>query len=284
MKKFFILALCLLSVSASAQGILERFYDPEAEKVVFLEKGSRTFGISGNYRSFNVGGDGVGDGFSVLSMLNIGTGRLATYKASPKFSYLLADDLSLGFRLDYSGYTMNSDLRLDLRSVVDVSGIADNPEDEKEIQALLNLQISNRHMVNNTWGVSFTLRKYIPFFGSKAIAVFGEARLYGNYATTLSCPIDYKGGFVTAKQRTNNAINAGLKIAGGLCVRVRGDNAVFVSVPLIGATYSNTLQHKNQTNNNAHLSQFKIARDLDFLGVQVGYMHCVKPKSKSKKK
>ena len=37
-----------------------------------------------------------------------------------------------------------------------------------------------------------------------------------------------------------------------------------------------------ETNNNAHLSQFKIARDLDFLGVQVGYMHCVKPKSKKK--
>lgn len=282
MKKFIFLALGLLSVSASAQGILSRFYDPEAEKVVFLEKGSRTFGISGNYRSFDVAGDGVGDGYAVLSLLNIGTGRLSTYKASPKFSYLLADDLSLGFRLDYSGYTMNSDLRLDLRNAVDVSGIADNPEDEKEIQALLNLRISNRHMVNNTWGVSFTLRKYIPFFGSKNVAVFGEARLYGNYATTLSCPIDENGKFVMAKQRTNNTINAGLKIAGGLCVRVRGDNAVFVSVPLIGATYSNTLQHKNATNNNAHLSQFKIARDFDFLGVQVGYMHCVKPKSKKK--
>ena len=206
MKKFFLLALSLLSVSASAQGILSRFYDPEAEKVVFLEKGSRTFGISGNYRSFDVAGDGVGDGFAVLSMLNIGTGRLATYKASPKFSFLLADDLSLGFRLDYSGYTMNSDLRLDLRNAVDVSGIADNPEDEKEIQALLNLQISNRHMVNNTWGVSFTLRKYIPFFGSKAIAIFGEARLYGNYATTLSCPIDENGKYVVVQIKSKQKI------------------------------------------------------------------------------
>ena len=280
MKNILSIVLCLLSVSASAQGILSRFYDPEAEKVVFQEKGSRTIGISGNYRSFDIAGDGVGDGYAVLSLLNIGTGRLSTYKVSPKVSYFVADDLSLGVRLDYSGYTMNSDLRLDLRSAVDVSGIAENPEDEKEIQALLNLRISNRHIVNNTWGVSFTLRKYIPFFGSKTFAVFGEARLYGNYATTLSCPIDEKGSFVVAKQRTNNTINAGLKIAGGLCVRLRGDNALTVSVPLIGATYSNTLQHKNQTNNNAHLSQFKIARDFDFLGVQVGYMHCIKSKKK----
>lgn len=280
MKKILCLALCLLSVNALAQGILERFYDPEAEKVVFQEKGSRTIGISGNYRSFNVAGDGVGDGYAVLSLLNIGTGKLSTYKVSPKFSYFVADDLSLGVRLDYSGYTMNSDLRVDLRGAVDVSGIAENPEDEKELLDMLNLRISNRHMVNNTWGLSFTLRKYIPFFGSKTFAVFGEARLYGNYATTLSCPIDNNGNFVTAKQRTNNAINAGLKIAGGLCIRLRGNNAVFVSVPLVGATYSNTLQHKNETNNNAHLSQFKIARDLDILGVQVGYMHFVGKKKK----
>ena len=280
MKKLFCLALCLLPLNAMAQGILARFYDPEAEKVVFQEKGSRSFGIAGSYRSFDVAGDDLGDGYAVLSLLNIGTGKLSTYSVSPKFSYFVADDLALVTRLDYSGYTVNSDLRLDLRSAVDVSGIAEDPEEQKEIQSLLNLRISSRHMVNNAWGASLALRKYIPFFGSQTFAVFGEARLYGNYATTVSCPIDVDGKYVDAKQRTNNTFSTGLKIAGGLCIRLRGSNALTVSVPLVGAAYSNTWQHKNQTNNNAHLSQFKIARNLDFMGVQIGYCHFIGPKKK----
>ena len=280
MKKLFCLALCLLPLNALAQGILARFYDPEAEKVVFQEKGSRSFGIAGSYRSFDVAGDDLGDGYAVLSLLNIGSGKLSTYNVSPKFSFFVADDLALVARLDYSGYTVNSDLRLDLRSAVDVSGIAEDPEEQKEIQSLLNLRISSRHMVNNAWGASLALRKYIPFFGSQTFAVFGEARLYGNYATTVSCPIDVDGKYVDAKQRTNNTFSTGLKIAGGLCIRLRGSNALTVSVPLVGAAYSNTWQHKNQTNNNAHLSQFKIARNLDFMGIQVAYCHFIGPKKK----
>ena len=280
MKKFFILALFLLSVSASAQGILSRFYDPEAEKVVFEEKGGRSFGISGSFRSFDVAGDDLGDGYAILSLLNIGTGKISTYSVSPKFSYFVADDLALVARLDYSGYTVNTDLRLDLRSTVDLSGLSEDPEEQKEIQSLLNLRVSSRHMVNNTWGASLALRKYFAFFGSQTFAVFGEARLYGNYGSTISCPIDVDGRFVEAKQRTNSTFAAGLKIAGGLCVRLRGGNSLTVSVPLIGASYTNTRQHKNQTNNNAHLSQVKVARNLDFMGVQVGYCHFIGPKKK----
>lgn len=282
MKKILCLALCLLSFNAMAQGILSRFYDKDAEKVVFQEKGSHSFGIAGAYRSFDVAGDNLGDGYAVMSLLNIGSGRLAAYNVSPKFSYFVGDDLALVGRLDYSGYTLNSDLRLDLRGAVDVSSIADNPQDEEEIRSLLNLRISSRHMVNNTWGASLALRKYIPFFGSQTFAVFGEARLYGNYATTISSPIDVDGHYVNEKQRTNNTFSAGLKIAGGLCVRLRGSNALTISVPLVGAAYSNTLQHKNQTNNDAHLSQFKIARNLDFLGIQVAYCHFIGPKNKKK--
>ena len=280
MKKFFILALFLLSVSASAQGILSRFYDPEAEKVVFEKKGGRSFGFSGSFRSFDVAGDGLGDGYAILSLLNIGTGKISTYSVSPKFSYFLADDLALVTRLDYSGYTVNTDLRLDLRSAVDLSGLSEDPEEQKEIQSLLNLRVSSRHMVNNTWGASVALRKYFAFFGSQTFAVFGEARLYGNYGSTISCPIDVDGRFVEAKQRTNSTFSTGLKIAGGLCVRLRGGNSLTVSVPLIGASYTNTRQHKNQTNNNAHLSQVKVARNLDFMGVQVGYCHFIGPKKK----
>lgn len=285
MKKLFCLALCLLSINAMGQGILDRVRDPKAEKTVFVPKGTHTVGISGAYRSFNAGGDVLGDGYAIMSLLNIGTGKIATYNVSPKYAYFLADDLSLGFRLDYSGYTVNTNLRLDLRDMVDLTEIAgDDPELMKEIRDLLNLQVSHRHMVNNKWGLSLALRKYIPFFGSQSVAVFAEARLFGNYALISSNPMDMNGAPVAEMRRTSNVFAAGLKLAGGLCIRLKGGNALTVSVPLIGAEYSYNQQHKAQTNNNAHLSQFKVARNLDLLGVQVGYCHFGPVKAKKHRK
>lgn len=284
MRKILCIVLSFLSLNAMGQGILDRVRDPKAEKTVFVPKGTHTVGIAGAYRSFNAGGDVLGDGYAVMSLLNIGTGKVAAYNVSPKYAYFLADDLSLGFRLDYSGYTVNTDLRLDLRNMVDLTDIAgDDPEQMQEIRDLLNLRISNRHMVNNKWGVSLALRKYIPFFGSQTFAVFAEARLFGSYAQIMSCPIDEKGISVETLRRTSNIYAAGLKLAGGLCIRLRGGNALTISVPLIGAEYSYNQQYKAETDNNAHLSQFKLARNLDVLGLQVGYCHFGPVKNKKKR-
>lgn len=284
MRKFVCLALCLLSFNALGQGILDRVRDPNAEKVVFVPKGTRTIGFSASFRSFNAGGDTLGDGFGIMSLVNIGTGRIATYSVSPKFAYFLADDLSLGMRLDYSGYTVNTDLRLDLRDMVDLSEIAgDDPQEMEEIRNMLNLQVSHRQMVNNKWGASLALRKFIPFFGSKTFAIFAEARLFGSFGQIVSNPLDDKGAPVAAMRRTSDVFAAGLKFAGGLCIRLNGGNALTISVPLIGAEYSYNHQHQAQSNNNAHLSQFKVARNLDFLGIQVGYCHFGPVKARKKK-
>lgn len=282
MKRFLCLALCLLSVNALAQGILDRFNDPEKGKVVFIEQGHRALGISGGYRSFNASGDVLGDGYSVLSLLNIGTGKLAIYNVSPSFSYFVADDLSLGFRFDYSGYTLNTDLRLDLRGAIKTDGLTDDPDLKAELNDLMNIRISNRHMVNNSWGGSLALRKYLSFFGSKTFAIFGEARLYGKYGRLVSCPIDEAGVYVNAKLRTSSSFSTGLKLAVGVIARIRDNSSLFVSIPVVGADYSYTKQHKNQTNNNAHLSQFKISRSIDFLAIQVGYTRFIPCGKKNK--
>ncbi len=282
MKRIFCLTLlCLLSINALGQGILDRFDDPVTGKITFIEKGGRAIGISGAYRSLDIGGDVLGDGYAIMSLLNIGQGRLSVYNVSPRFSFFVADDLALGIRLDYSGYTLNTDLRLDLRNVVNLGELAgDDPELKQELDDLLNLRISNRHMVHNAWGISTDLRKYISFFGSRTFAIFGEVRLYGNYGRTISCPIDENGAYVETKLRTSDVYSAGLKLAAGLCIRLRDNSAVTISVPLVGATYSHTQQHKEKTNNNAHINNFKIARNVDFLSVQVGYKHYIYSKKR----
>ena len=289
MKKLVCVLAALLPLVASAQGIggiLDRFKDPEKGNSVFISKGHWSWGISGGYRSFAAAGDGVGDGYSVLSLLNIGNGYLKMYNVSPSFSYFVADDLSLGLSLDYSGYAVDTDIRLDFRNFFDLEGMFggfEDPEDQDSLEdaaAALNVRISGRHMLRNAWGGSFKLRKYLSFFGSKTFAVFGEARLYGNYGQIESCPIDNDGIYVTGKARTSRTIAAGLKLGGGLCIKLRDNSAFTISIPLVGATYQYTIQHKNNTGNDAHMASFNVSRELDYLALQVGYVHYIAPKKK----
>ena len=168
MKKIFIAALMLLGVEAFAQGpvssVLNRFTDPEKGHVVFLEKGNRSMGISGNFYSFNAAGYTDGDGFSMLSLLNMGDGKVLAWDVAPRFSWFVADDLALGASILYNGYNADTDINLDFREVVpalykwlgDASGVA-------------NVAISSRHMQHHNWGLAFTARKYLSFFGSKTL-------------------------------------------------------------------------------------------------------------------
>lgn len=99
MKKLFVslsVTLLLSSTTVLAQGpiknALDRFTDQEKGKTVFIEKGNRALGISGGYRSLTAGGEDAlsGDGYAILSLLNIGNGQFQTYSVSPSFSYFLA--------------------------------------------------------------------------------------------------------------------------------------------------------------------------------------------------
>ena len=280
MKKLLSLLLLLASLPLFAgegdgEGILDRFNEPGQPRTTFIPKGNWALGITGGYRSFSAGGEKNGDGYSILSLLNIGDGSLKVYNVSPSFSYFLADDLSLGVRLDYSGYSVDTDLKLDFREILNL----DYAEDE-EMGELLNVQISGRHMVRNAWGGSLALRKYLSFFGSKTFAVFGEGRLYGNYGTIVSCPIDRSGAYTESKTRTTHAFAAGLKLAGGLCVKLRDNSAFTISIPLVGATFQYTKQYKQNTGNTAHMSSFNISRDLDYYAIQIGYIRYIEPKKK----
>ena len=287
MKKFLCIALSLISLNAMAQGkvlrgILDRFDDPERGKVVFIEKGHRAIGISGGYRSFTAGGDASSDGYYILSMLNIGNGSLRMWNVTPSFSYFIADDLSLGVRLNYKGYNLDTNIKLDLRDLIDTSFI-DDQETQQEVDNILNLKISGRHMIQNSWGTALALRKYLSFFGSQTFAVFGEARLYGSYALVKSCPIDSEGQYNYFKQRTSHVWSTGLKFGVGVCMRLRDNSAITVGIPIAGINYSNTRQlqeRKNGSTNTARMSQFSVSRELDLLSIQIGYTRYIKARKK----
>ena len=287
MKKLFALSLLLLSVTAFSQekkslasGFLNRFTDPGKGHVAFIEKGSRSFGFNGGYRNFIVGGNNLGDGYSILSFLNIGNGRLHIYNFSPKFGYFVADDLALGVKLDYSGYTLDSDLNL-------------------SIGELGNLEILNRHMHNNSWGGSVYMDKYLSVFGSKTFGFVGELQLYGRYTNTMSCPIidteEYKdeNGVIQERpitsyrdlknQRVSSGFSVGLHVNVGAMARLRDGSSLQILIPIVGVAYSQTNQKKysdGNMSNQGYISQFNVLRKIDFLGIQIGYVRYIKPKKR----
>ena len=174
-----IAAAAFVSLAAMAQsevGILNRFTDPDIGKTVFIEKGYRAINLVGGYRSIKAGGDATGDGYSILSLLNIGEGEFINYSISPSISFFIKDDLSVDFRLEYSGYKLNADIRADLREVLNLGAI-DDEEERQEVGDLLNIHLFGRHMTRKSWGTAIALRRYLSFFGSKTIGVFGEARM-----------------------------------------------------------------------------------------------------------
>lgn len=287
MKRTLLTSLVLLAcISAGAQGILDRYSEPGVPKTVFIPKGSKAIGISGGYRSIKVGGENVleGDGYAFLSMLNIGNGSFSKYNISPKFSFFISDDIAFGFSLDYSGFELETDLKMDLRNY----GFLD-----ELFGGVGNYKIASRKLKKDSWGISMKMAKYQSFFGSRTFGVFAEARLYGEISKFTSCPIedlkteevrldDYgepytvqvltgETRYKTEQQRTSNAYGAGIRLAGGVAVKLRDNSSLTISIPLIGLTYGYTKQHKEDTNNKAYISQFNISRDFDFIAIQVGY-------------
>lgn len=284
MKRLLTLVLLLASVNAFAQDpvtkyLEKRFGGPDSQ--TFIPKGSRALGIKGGFRSFNaVGDDETNTGYALLSLLNIGNGSLKVWNVSPSFSWFIADDLSLGFSLNYNGYAADTDIRLDLRDVVNSTSEG------------LNLLVSSRSLQHHAVGASAVLRKYVPLFGSKRIAIFGEGRLQTSYGSTHNVPRDEKD---FNRERLSGVISVALKAGGGLAFKM-GDNAITVSIPLFGVGYSYTSQDRTTTKNilddkgevigteiiksRTHLSNFNAARNLDLLGIQFGFTRYIEPKRK----
>ena len=285
MKKTILLAALLLaSVAVFAQNnvidkALSRFTDPDnPDYTTYLAKGGSSFGISGSYRLFNVDGENPGDGYGILSILNIGEGRLQTWSVAPGYSWFVADDVCLGVRLNYSGYLVDTNVQLDFRDLI-------GSDDET-----FNFQISNRHMVHHKAGLSFTARRYKSLFGSKMLGVFAEGRFFGNYGITLSHPITDPGE-EAKKIRISNTISLGLEVAGGLAVKLKDNSVLTLSVPIMGVDWKHSHQDKfwtlkdaegEKVSGSAKMDRFSIARNIDAMGIQVGYVRYILPKNKRK--
>ena len=143
-------------------------------------------------------------------------------------------------------------------------------------------------------GLSLVMRKYVPLFGSKYVAVFGEGRFQTSYGATSNQPLDVKD---YNRERLSGALSVSLKAGGGLAVKLKNNNAITVSIPLFGIGYSYTSQEKTTTTmqettdasgatvkvpvtekSRSHMSNFNASRSLDLLGIQFGFVRFIEPK------
>lgn len=295
MKKLFALAVAaVMSTAVFAQDPVTKYLEGRfggEEKRMFMPKGSHSIGIKGGFRSFSVmGDDATNQGYTLLSMLNVGDGKLRIWNLSPGFSTFLADDLSLVVSLEYTGYAIDTDLRLDLREVINSTNEA------------LNLTLSNRSMQHHSVGASVALRKYVPLFGSKYIAVFGEGRLQTSYGATINNTRDKDVKNFT-RDRLSGMLTVALKAGGGVAIKLKDNSAFTVSVPLFGLSFNYSKQDKTTTKitvetkpdpadpskniteayteiikSTTTMTSFNASRNVDFLGVQIGYVRFIEPK------
>lgn len=274
MKKILAIAILLLSAQAAfAQSnlmesmLLKRFEAPERGPVTFIEKGSKSYGIKGSYAGYEAGGALDGDGYQILSLLNIGDGYYRTWTVSPRFSYFVGKDLALGGSITYSGYALDTDIKLDLRDMLH--------SDEAD----LNLQLSSLNIKNHAGGLDLYLRRYLSFFGSRTFAIFAEADLYGKYGITFTHPRADAEGEIR-KQRISQGINVGLQGEVGLAIKLRDRSMFHIGLPLVGVEYSYTKQDKliDGQDRQAHMSSFRFVRKLDIPRISLSYCRVIEPK------
>ena len=151
MKKGTVLAFCLLFVPAV--GLLAQKRGMSNPNAVFVEKGTRSIGISAGWNSWNAQGE---DGVDLLGIISGVKGSVNLFDVTAGGAWFVKDNLSVGLRVGFS----------DARADIDSTRFLGNDE-------------RDRHLIREALKGSVTCRQYLPLFDGRIIALFVEGRLTG---------------------------------------------------------------------------------------------------------
>lgn len=151
MKKGFVFALCLLLLPVTGAFAQQRgMGNPKA---VFIEKGTRSAGLSMGWNSWDANGE---DGVNLLGIITGVKGTVNLFDIAASGAWFLKDNLSVGLRVGFS------DARVDIDSI-----------------RFLGNDAQDRHLIREVLKGSVTCRQYLPLFDGRVIALFFEGRLTG---------------------------------------------------------------------------------------------------------
>lgn len=218
----FVGSLCTLAAGKKREPAFDRGVGQMNS--VFIPKGTIGGGVTVSYNTYDLGGSTNDVGYSMLfSLLSGIKGSMYTYGIAPNLSYFVADNFSVGLRFDYD------ETQLQVGNL----GIS--------LGDLASLSIKDYNMSKISYSGSLTGRYYMPIANSRRIAMFGEFRLTGNFAESLT--YQAKDGYNTGTFQT--IYGAALNIVPGLCVFATNNACVEVAVGILGIDYQYVVQESN---------------------------------------
>ena len=177
-------------------------------KAVFIEKGTRSAGLSVGWDSWNAQGE---DGVDLLGIVMGVKGSANLFDITASGAWFVKDNLSVGLRVGFS------DARVDLDST----------------QFLGNDQV-DRHLIREALKASVTCRQYLPLFDGRIAALFVEGRLTGQTGF-------YKNYNMTAQGKEGSYMGLGSVSLGfypGISVFATNRISFELSMPLLEGGYT----------------------------------------------
>lgn len=141
-----VLFLVSMGISAQERGMGN-------SEAVFIEKGTRSVGLSFGFDSWELSGS---DGFDFLGIILGLDGYARETDLAAQGAWFIKDNVSVGFSLGYS----------DTRASLDTTVLA-------------GIELPDRHIARQVVDGSLTCRGYLPLFDGRILALFFEGRLSG---------------------------------------------------------------------------------------------------------
>lgn len=192
---------------------------------VFVPKGTVNTGISFSYNTLDIGQAADDAGYSMLfDLVNGLSGYMYSFGIAPQLSYFVADNLSIGGRIDYD------------RSSLDLGNAS------LSIGEDMGFGISDYHMLKHMFSGSLTMRYYMAIADSKRFAIFAEARATGAYGQSKVWNVEGEDKFGTYQTIREGA----LTFVPGISIFAQDNVAVEVAIGILGINYTRTDQTRNQ--------------------------------------
>ena len=242
MKKKLLAMLILAFAGSFALGAFDRgLGNPNS---VYTPKG--TFATS--YNNWNASaGDDLTKGVSLFGLIPDVNGNLSNLGFSAGLSWFFKDNWSIGALVGYDNRKIDSNHLSMLKGMVD---------------------LSNQHSRTETYSGSIRVRRYIPLFGTRIIALLTEGRLGGSfgYDKTYAETDRGKEGLFSANYSVFGRLYAGVSVF------FTNFTALEIAFPVFGASYDWSNQIEKQEYE-SKLTGFSFRDRTNPLGVTLGIVY-----------
>lgn len=246
MKKKLLAMLILAFAGSFALGAFDRgLGNPNS---VYTPKGTFATSYYITYNNWNASaGDDLTKGVSLFGLLPDVNGNLSNLGFSAGLSWFFKDNWSIGALVGYDNRKIDSNHLSMLKGMVD---------------------LSNQHSRTETYSGSIRVRRYIPLFGTRIIALLTEGRLGGSfgYDKTYAETDRGKEGLFSANYSVFGRLYAGVSVF------FTNFTALEIAFPVFGASYDWSNQIEKQEYE-SKLTGFSFRDRTNPLGVTLGIVY-----------